>query len=1098
MADGGQQGTRSVLFTDLVGSTELRVRLGEEGADGLRRSHDTLLTDVVCANGGSVVKGLGDGIMAVFDSAVDAVSASIGIQQAVDVHSRREPELAFDVRVGVSIGDVSTEDDDVFGVPVVEASRLCAIANGGEILVAELVRALARGRGGFVFEPMGDLELKGLPDAVSTCRVTWEPIFDQGSSESGHAVPMPPPLSGGSATVYIGRGAMRERLADEWVQAQQGVPRTVLLAGEPGVGKTRTATELARRALSDGAIVLYGRCDEDLGMPYQPFVEALGHYVTHAATPQFGRLPGELSRLLPELPERVPDLPSPVSSDPASEEFRLFEATASWLMEAAAHDHGLLLVLDDIHWATKPTLQLMAHVVRSAQQEEAPLLIVATYRDTDIDRAHPLSAVLGDLRRQSGVDRVPVENLSHPEVVDLITRAAGHDLDAPTARLAGVIHAETEGNPFFVGEVLRHLIESGSIKREGERWVVADPDHIAVPEGVRDVVGRRLSRLSDTANEVMTVAAVMGRDFEVGVLLSLLETDEEASLDALDEAVRARLVEETSVDHFRFAHALVRTTLYEELSATRRRRLHRRVADVLEKMRPHDVRALAYHCTEGGPDGGDFDRAVRYTLAAAEEALAGKAYAEAEARFRSALEMLEEGEESQPASYVAALCGLGQSEVSQVKPEFRQTLFEASRRALELGRSDLLVRAVLTNTRGFISLVGGVDPERIEFIEAALEQIGPAPSPDRARLLARLAEEVTFRGDHVRRLALADEAEAMARAIGDDLLLCDVVASTGFSCYSAERPDELVARFGDVLPAADASGDPTRMVAIRVFLNAYKLAAGDLAGSAAGTREMVELAEREGSPHIAWIARWNAIRLLVMAGDLSEAETRNNDYLAVGQALGQPDGDPWWAGTQFGIVWTRGQLAGYAPLLADFSAQFPLTLSWQGAYAWALAEAGRLDEARAVIAAFDLSASRLMLDPWSYYPPFMMTSLAWLLDDAALAADALAVLLPYRTRWAHYYLILLGPVTWSLGLALATLRRFDEAVAELQDALAAVRRAELPTHIPKVEFDLAQVLLRRNGPGDAELATTHRDSARAAAVAYGMDGVVDAIDSLIP
>ena len=323
---------------------------------------------------------------------------------------------------------------------------------------------------------------------------------------------------------------------------------------------------------------------------------------------------------------------------------------------------------------------------------------MATYRDTDVTRAHPLFDAIADLRRLSGVERLPVDNLSAPEVVDLIASAAGHELDENTLRLADAVYAETEGNPFFVGEVLRHLVETGSVRREDDRWVMADVGPVDVPEGVRDVVGRRLNRLSATANEVLSLAAVVGREFDLEVLVGLVDGSEAATLDALDEGVRARLVEELDTERFRFAHALVRATLYEELSATRRRRLHRKVADVLEKVRPTDVRALAHHCTEAGPDGGDLSRALRYTLAAAEEALAARAFADADTRFRSALELLEDIDDVGSPLWVVARCGLGECLRDEGDPSFREVLLEATRRALELGDIDLILRAVLNNT----------------------------------------------------------------------------------------------------------------------------------------------------------------------------------------------------------------------------------------------------------------------------------------------------------------------------------------------------------------------------------------------------------------
>jgi class 3 adenylate cyclase/DNA polymerase III delta prime subunit len=1095
----GQIGTRSVLFTDLVGSTELRVRLGEEAADTLRRAHNALLVEAVTAHGGTVVKGLGDGIMVTFESAADAVSAAVAVQQAADGHSRRVPAEAFSVRVGLSIGDVSTEEGDVFGVPVVEASRLCSVAAGGEILAAELVRALTRGRGGFVFEPMGDLDLKGLPEPVSACRVYWEPLLEAPTGDARAVVPIAPALLGTMATTYVGREPLRDRLADEWSAARAGACRTLLLAGEPGVGKTRTAAEVARAAFTEGAVVLFGRCDEDLGVPYQPFVEALEHYVTHAGAPVLGRLAGELRRLVPDLGAGIGTLEQPVPSDPASEEHRLFEACASWLIDAArAADAGLMLVLDDIHWATKPTLQLMQHVVRSACDEGAPLLVLATYRDTDIDRAHPLAASIGDLRRLPGVDRVAVDNLSSAEVKAFIAAAAGHDLDEATRHLADVVYAETEGNPFFVGEVLRHLVETGGVRREGERWVVADPDHVAIPEGVRDVVGRRLNRLSAAANDVLSVAAVIGRDFDMTALVAVAGVTDDDALDALDAAVRARLVEEIEVDRYRFGHALVRTTLYDELSATRRRRLHRRVADVLEKLRPDDVRALAYHCTEGGPDGGDMTRAVRYTLAAAEESLAARAFADAEARFRSALELLEDAEDVATPAWVAALCGLGEAQRDQGDPGFRETLLDASARAIELNHIDLVVRAVLSNTRGFASIVGGIDVERLEVIDRALELVGTAVSPNRAKLLGQLASELTFSGHHERRLALADEAVAMARTFGDDVLLGNVLVTTGYACNSSHRWQELIDRSAEATRLADANGDPAKRVVARVFFSSALLTAGRLDESNSVTRDMIAIAEAEGSPLIRWIALSNYTRLPALAGDLDQAEVSNNHALTLAQELDQHDGEMWWAAALVGLAWLRGSVGAYADAAADFAEQFPLAKVWRCAQAWLLAEAGRHDEARAVIRDFALDPVALIVEPWPFTAATQLAFAAFHLDDAELGAKVIESIADHPTCWSHYYLMVFGPLTWTMGLATAATGAYDESVASFESTLVTLVEHNLVAFIPTLRLHLADVLRRRAAPGDAERAAVLLATARDEAVAIGAAGVVEKVDALAP
>ena len=1097
MAEGARQiGTRSVLFTDLVGSTELRVRLGEDVADELRRVHDQMVAAAVEAHHGTVVKGLGDGILATFESAADAVAGAIAVQQEVDAFGRHSPDRAFALRVGISVGDVSAEHGDVFGVPVIEAFRLCATAGGGEILTADLVRALARGRASTVFEPMGELELKGLQEPLAACRVVWEPVVERAADASHEVVPLPAALVG-SVTSYIGRTELRDRLRSEWAAARAGTCRTILLAGEPGVGKTRTAAELARQAFVDGGLVLYGRCDEDLDVPYQTFVEALDHYARHAATPVLGRLPGELTRLMPDLAAHAGDLPAAVTSDPASEEYRLFEATASWLVEAARDAGGLVLVLDDIHWATKPTLHLMLHAVRVATDEHAPILVVATYRDTDVDRAHPLASVLADLRRLPGVERLPVENLSLDEVLALIEEAASIELSEETRLLATLMYSETEGNPFFVGEVLRHLIETGAVRRDGERWVVAHPDRITIPEGVRDVVGRRLNRLPEVANDVLSVAAVLGRDFDVELLLAVSDATENDALDALDQAVRARLVEETAVDRYRFAHALVRTTLYGELSATRRRRLHRRVADALEKMRPDDVRALAHHCTEAGPDGGDISRALRYTLAAAEQSLAARAFGDAEAGFRSALELLDDGGHDDAPERAAALCGLGEAQRDQSIQDFRETLLRAGSVAVAAGNVALLQRSVLANTRGFSSIIGDVDRERIDMLERALELTDPQPSAMRALLLAHLSSERTFETEWRRTVELADEATEMARSLDDPALLARVLIMTAYAYTRGVRFREALPRSREALELAEATGDPTLRTIASVFRSAALLTTGDFVAADDVITAGIAIAENEGAPHTRWALRNNRIRVPALQGRLDEADALNDQCLAMGNALGQADSAEWWAAALTGLQWLRGAAGTLADAAGDFAERYPLNPGWRAVQAWLLADAGRTDEAHAVLAEFALDPVELALEAFPFMATTQLGFAAWRLHDVPLAARVIEALGPYRDCWAHYMLLVMGPVSWPLALAHAVTGEFDVAVELLDDALARTREKGATAYSAQVALDLASVLLLRNAGRDRERAVQLLGAARADAEQVDAPGVVARIEAVV-
>lgn len=1100
--DGGENETgvaepaltevRAVLFTDLVGSTELRVSLGEDDADELRRAHDELLGNAVAANNGHVVKGLGDGIMATFVSAADATAAAVAIQQAVDRHSRRRPDFAFGVRVGVSIGDVTLDAGDAFGVPVVEAARLCNAAKGGEILAADLVRALSRGRGGFTFEPIGSLELKGLPEPIPVCRLVWVPVDDVDDEGDGR-VPFPGLLA--IATIpYVGRADVLARLTDTRRQTAAGGARLALLSGEPGIGKTRTAAEIAHAAWVEGAVVLYGRCDEELAMPYQPFAEALDYYFANAPADDraLGRLPGELARLVPHLGATVEGLPPPVASDPRSEEHHLFESVASWITELAS-GRPFVLVLDDLQWATKPTLLLLLHAIRvaAAAGAQASLLVLATYRDSDIDRRHPLSAVISELRRLAITERLAIEGLSNDEVSAFISAAAGQELEGDIARLADSVRSETEGNPYFVAEVLRHLVETGTVQRKDDRWVVAPGRPVAIPEGVRDVIGRRLSRLSTDANELLSMASTIGRDFDVEVLALLSPATEDQILDSLDEAVRARLIDEIGADRYRFTSAMVRTTLYDELSATRKRRLHRRLAEALEKLRPDDVVALAHHFIEAGPEGGVMSNAVRYALAAGEQALEARALADAESQFRQALDIVDDDEAPER---VAALCGLGISQRDQGDAQYRDTLLTAARLARAGGNDELLVRAALANSRGIVSVVGAVDHERLELIDAALAVVDDT-SPDKARLVALQAAEVTFAGDHERRLALSDEAERLARDLGDPALLAWVLVRTGFSCIAANRSQRIVARATEATRLADGTPDPTLQLLARVWLSSALLTVGDYDGARRVTEEMLALAA-DTPPTLQWIAESFRVRFLLADGLLDEAHVRTDECFELGNGLGEPDALMWWGALVSAEARQRGDSAGEPEQVRAFADTYPGLRTWRVNHANTLAARGLLDEARAVVDEFELDPVDLCGDPLPMWGAYLFAELAYTLRDAVMAERTRAALAPMRGTWAHYHLYAAGPVEIAEGMCCLAAGRLDEAVTALQNAAAALHSRGAKGLLCRIVLPLAEALIARGSPGDREAALGVIEEARALATATGASGLREQAEGL--
>ena len=450
-------------------------------ADDLRRTHFSLLRQAITAAGATEVKNLGDGLMAVSRLASAGLECAVSMQQAIDVHNRTTSS-SVGLRVGVSCGEVTREGDDYFGDAVVEAARLCSTARSGQVLVAALARAAAGRRSTYTFLPIGPLELKGLPDPLEVFDLAWERIeVGLGAGE----VPLPARLSHRPAAGVVGRGTELALLGAviKRVSAGEG-SEVVLVSGEPGQGKTTLVAEAARSAHEDGMIVLWGRCDEGAGAPYAPFAEALTHYVTHADQQLLrAHVEGygaEVARLVPTLTQRVGPLPAPTTADPDTERYLLLAAVVA-LLDAASAGRGVMVVVDDLHWADKPTLQLLCRVVGHATSTR--LLVAGTYRDAELSVAHPLTEALATLRRDSAVAVLPLSGLDDTGVISFIESMAGHTLDDDGIALAHSVYRETDGNPFFVAEVLRHLAETGAIVQDAAgHWVAAQPGaEIAFP-----------------------------------------------------------------------------------------------------------------------------------------------------------------------------------------------------------------------------------------------------------------------------------------------------------------------------------------------------------------------------------------------------------------------------------------------------------------------------------------------------------------------------------------------------------------------------------------------------------------------------------------
>jgi class 3 adenylate cyclase len=1096
---GAARSTAIVLFTDLVGSTELRSGLGETAAEALRHRHDALVTAAIEAGRGTVVKNLGDGIMATFTGAADAVGAAVAIQQGLERHNR-VGGTALAVRVGISAGDVVFENDDCFGTPVVEAARLCGAARGGQILASELVRWLAH-VDEETFTPVGGLELKGLPRPLPTVQVDWEPLrLSQ--------VPLPTFLTD-IGRIFVGRDRELDRLGQLWKEAAAGDLRMALLAGEPGVGKTRLAAEQARRVYDEGAAVLAGRCDEDLGVPYQPFVEALRHFVDHAANlpDRLGRYGGELTRLVPELAERVRRLPAPLRSDPETERYRLFEAVTECLAVASVEE-PLLVVLDDLQWAAKPTLLLLRHLVRTGAGR---ILLVGTYRDSELTHDHPLVEVVSGLRAQLGVERVSLTGIDGSAVAAFVEQAAGQTLDETGLGLARAVYEETEGNPLFVREVLRHLVETGAVEQREGGWATQrSADQLGIPEGVREAVGHRLSRLSGPTNQALRVAAVVGLEFELAVVEAAGEVGEAALLDAVEEAAAARLLIEVSAVRFRFAHALIRATVYESITAARKVALHRRTAEAIETIHAGAlddyVPTLAHHWAKASAPVTDVSKAVEYAQRAGDRALAQLAHDEAARYYASALDLLDAGGAG-PADRrrLELLIGRGEAQRRAGDPGYRQTLLDAAHLATELGDGPALARAALANTLGYMWTAFTVDTDRIEVLEAALEAVGEADPPVRARLLATLGLELAWQPDPTRRVALSQEALHIARTLDDPATLAHVLLARDYTITDAQNVAERFDATTELLAIAERLGDP--VIASRALSLRVKVAVegGDVAEAERSLVRNEALVAELGQTDLTFFVLHHRASLAVLHGD-HDVEQRLSAADELGRSI---QGLPLAAPEIF--TWVRR-----FPLRIEQDRLGEIVEFWRGMYVQLGGTAApgfvRAVYAHVSVEAGDTDAAARTLDDSAaagfVHPRHTLGWLLFMVEStwATVRLGRTDCVAPLRSAMAPYadQLLIAGFAGWiggsvSLYLAMlaATAGDFLQADTEFAAAAATHERIRAPMWLARTHVEWARMLLARAEPGDRDRAGDLLRPAIATARALGLARIErEAVDLL--
>ena len=885
---------------------------------------------------------------------------------------------------------------------------------------------------------------------------------------SSSSVPLPMVLARIERRPFVNREAPLQWLRRWWADALLGEGGLVLIGGESGMGKTRLVARLASEARVDGATVLYGRADQEAVRPYQPFGQALRHLVAH--TPGLAaEAADELAGLLPQLAGAAQATgPRPVAE---RRRHRLFDAVIE-LFRAAAAEQPMVLVIDDLHWADAPTLLLLREVARLAP--ECRLLILATWRDDEAEPGGAVSRLLADLRREDLLHRISLGGLDATDTAALV---AEEESAAPEEAEARRLHEQTGGNPFFIQELVR-----------SRREVPDAPP--PVPEGVKDVIGRRLARLPEDAVDLLITAAFLGSEFDMATLEAVAgDVDVVASVEAAVQA--GLLVEEPDeADRFSFAHALVRETLYERPLMSRRLRIHRALAEALETAAldvPPAQLALHYFAAR---EVGGAEKALFYSLRAAEVALEAHAYEDAAAHYDRSLTALALARPDDVAARADLLLALGRARWQASERGPRLAFEMAAALARELGSAERLARAAL-GAGGRYYAPGIPDPPYVALLEEALATLEPADSVLRVRLLARLAENQSVLEPTGPAATSARDAIAMARRIGEPSALATALMSMHAARLHSEHAAERRRLAEEALALAGELQDDELAALGRHWLIYDLVELGELTEARQRWKELDGLANHLRQPlyrhsALAWRAVWAGL-----AARFDEVERLAHESVQLAERAGDPDARTHFTAQLLAPRREQGRLDELREPIARFADDSgAVALHWRAVLPLAHLDAGDTTAARA---AFD--------DAFAGGVAAIARTMLWLSTTVALAEAAAALsdreaagalypaLEPHADRLVQTgFTGCAGSVQRVLGRLAATLDRRQAAERHFEAALMHHKALVAPALTARTQCDYGELLVT-GGPDGQARGEALLAQAAAAAARLGMAGV---------
>jgi DNA-binding SARP family transcriptional activator len=878
---------------------------------------------------------------------------------------------------------------------------------------------------------------------------------------------------------FVGRVPELAELMAGLDDAFAGRGRLFLVVGEPGIGKSRLAEEVMRHARARGARVLVGRCWEAGGAPaYWPWVQALRAAVrdtdSAALLAHLGAGGAQLAQIVPELRQRFPDLPEPPALESEVARFRLFDATAEFLGNISQAP-PTVLVLDDLHAADAPSLLLLRFLARELRSTH--ILLLAAYRNVDPIPGRPLTETLAEVAREPVTRRVSLGGLSEREVAQYVELTASQIASTP---LVTAVHQETEGNPLFVGEIVRLLAVEGV---GSESTAEA---RLAIPQSIRDVIARRLTHLSHECNRLLVLAAVIGREFALDALARLAGVSEDGLLDVLDEAMAARVLADVpgAADRLRFAHVLIRDTLYEGLAAARRARLHRQVVAALEALYGDEpgqhLAELAHHSIASS----DVDKALRYAQRAGDRALALLAYEEAARLYQTALDALDLADVRDERTRCELLLSAGEAQMRAGNTQAAKRAFlDAAGIGRRLGLPRELARAAAGYAREDMYLRAAGDDRLVPLLEEGLAALADEDVALRVRLLARLAGALRDEPSRDRRDRLSKEAVELARATESPSALAYALDGRVPVIIAPDTVAECLALATELREVAARIGDTLRVAHGHQHECITRVIVGDAGELDASVHAMSRLTDELKQPAHLWEARAGKAVLALAAGRFTEAEELIEQALALGERVKPEMVIPVYRLQRYTLCDFRGGVEKLEPAIRELVADWPARPAFRCALAHLHARLGRRSEAQRALD--DLTrddCSALPFDQEWLYGMSLLAETAALLSDTDSAAVLYRLLVPWAAfNAADWPEAIRGSASRYLGILAATRRRWDEAGMHFEDAVAMNARMGARPWLAHTQHDYARMLLARARTHDRESA---RDLLNQALVTY--------------